>query len=166
MRRFDAAHISAASQWGPASADERPRASLPSVRIAIARGHARELVREVAGAVYLIGGGLDCDLVLGDAQFPDVCAYLFVSKQGVRLRWLGVGPEITVNGRPVVQQWLLSGDRIRMGPFEFIASVTWPDEPAVGSPAPAGQSRSRGGLPSPQECNAWSLLSDVRNELE
>jgi pSer/pThr/pTyr-binding forkhead associated (FHA) protein len=85
----------------------------------IRRGAARQRLRPVRGPVYLIGASADCDLVLGDPQFPPVHAYLRVRDDRVLLRYLGAGPEITVDGRPVEAAELLHGDRLRTGPFEF-----------------------------------------------
>ena len=103
------------------------RASLPVVRLEIRRGRAKNLVRHIRVPVYLIGTARDCDLVLGDPQFPEVHAYLFVSEAGVSLRHIGDGPEVTVDGRAVRNTPLGDGQRIRTGPFEFVISVDSPD---------------------------------------
>jgi pSer/pThr/pTyr-binding forkhead associated (FHA) protein len=95
------------------------RARLPRVEIEILRGRARDLVREVTFPVFLIGTADDCDLVLGDARFSEVHAYLYVTKDGVSLRHLGGGPEVRVQGRPVHQAHLADGDWIRTGPYTF-----------------------------------------------
>ncbi len=91
----------------------------PQVQIEISRGRARDLMREVVGSAYLIGSARDCDLVLGDAQFPEVYAYLYVNDSGVTLRHLDEGPEMTVDGVVVRSVSLTDGSRIRTGPFEF-----------------------------------------------
>jgi hypothetical protein len=65
-------------------------------------------------------------------------AYLLVSDEGVSLRHLGVGPEITVNGRSVEAVELLDGDRLRTGPYEFRLHVVMsPDGPGVSEAAQA-----------------------------
>jgi hypothetical protein len=69
--------------------------------------------------VYLIGGSADCDLVLADRRFPEIHAYLLLNRGRVLLRYLGSGPEITVNGRRVEAAEVLHGDRLRTGPYEF-----------------------------------------------
>ena len=80
-------------------------------------------MRPVRGPVFLIGRSHDCDLVLGDAQFGDVHAYLFREGERLRLRWLGGGPEVTVNGEYTASTILHDEDRIRTGPFEFFVHV-------------------------------------------
>ncbi len=76
-------------------------------------------MRPVKSSIFLIGQAADCDLVLGDQQFPDVHMYLFLTNTSVTLRWLAEGPEVTVDGRPVSSLPLRHGDRIRTGPYEF-----------------------------------------------
>jgi hypothetical protein len=78
--------------------------------------------------VYLAGSAADCDLVLGDMQFPDAHFYLLVGRGTVSLRHLGESPEITVNGRVATATRLLDGDRIRTGPFEFLLHLGFDEE--------------------------------------
>ena len=101
------------------------RRSFPRIELVIVRGQAQHLVRAVTGSVYLIGTALDCDLVLGDRQFPDVFAYMFVTEQGVSFRHLGVGPILTINGKVVSSTALFDGDVLCMGRFEFHVRVDW-----------------------------------------
>jgi hypothetical protein len=104
----------------------------PLVLLEIRRGTARRRIRPVFGPVYLIGASPDCDLVLADPQFPATYAYLLVSDESVSLRHLGVGPEITVNGRAVEAVELLDGDRLRTGPYEFrLHVIVTPDGPGA-----------------------------------
>ena len=46
------------------------RCNLPRHFIEIGRGRANRLIRPIDGPVFLVGAGRDCDLVLGDQQFP------------------------------------------------------------------------------------------------
>jgi hypothetical protein len=101
-------------------------ANLPKVQLEIQRGKAKNLVRQVTGPVYLVGSARDCDLVLGDPQFPQAFAYIFVNESGVTLRRLGVGPDVTVNGSVIEAIGLEDGDRIRTGPFEFHVRIDQP----------------------------------------
>ena len=71
------------------------------IQLEIVRGRARNLSRAVEVPAFLIGGANDCDMVLGDPQFPDVHACLRVTPSRVVLRYLGFAPEMTVNGEPV-----------------------------------------------------------------
>ena len=92
----------------------------PRVELEIVRGRARNKRRPVAGKAYLIGAAEDCDLVLGDPQFPQVAAYVLRGPQGVSIRWLGVGPELTINGQVATESTVVADqDLVRMGPYEF-----------------------------------------------
>src|SRR6187431_1689139 len=58
------------------------------VSLEITRGRVQQRVRPVVGKVFLIGAASDCDLVLGDLQFPEAYAYVFVSGSRVSIRRL------------------------------------------------------------------------------
>jgi len=73
--------------------------------------------------VFLIGTASDCDLVLGDATFPEAYAYLLVQNEMVSARRLGGGPELLVNGEAVETADLAAGDRLALGPFELILQI-------------------------------------------
>jgi pSer/pThr/pTyr-binding forkhead associated (FHA) protein len=98
----------------------------PRVSLHITRGRVRERVRPVVGRVFLIGAASDCDLVLGDLQFPEAYAYLFVDGADVTIRRLGNGPELFVCGQPVESGELLHGDLVEMGPFELRVVIDRP----------------------------------------
>ncbi|HZN36751.1 MAG TPA: FHA domain-containing protein [Pirellulaceae bacterium] len=96
--------------------------SLPGqalVELEITRGRVQQRLRPVHSKIFLIGAAHDCDLVLGDLQFPEAYAYLFVSGCEVSIRRLGAGPELTVCGQAVEGAELFHGDRIAFGPFEL-----------------------------------------------
>lgn len=95
----------------------------PRVTLEIVRGRARRLVRRVLPPVFLIGAASDCDLVLGDEQFPEAFAYVYVTAEGVTIRHLGAAPDLRVNGRPVETAALADGDRLAMGPYEFAINI-------------------------------------------
>jgi hypothetical protein len=100
---------------------------LPKVELEITRGKARNLVRSIDALAFLIGGAEDNDLVLADPQFPDSHSYLLRSPLGLTLCWLGEGPEITVNGEPVLSTALVAdAARLRTGPYEFRVRLAWP----------------------------------------
>lgn len=104
-----------------------PTASLPyRVSLEIVRGQARQRLRPIMNPAFLIGMADDCDLVLGDPQFPEVHAYIRTSSEGVTLRHLGFAPPVTVNGNLATQQPLADGDRIRTGPYEFLVHLQYP----------------------------------------
>lgn len=99
----------------------------PQVSLEITRGRVQQRIRHVRSRVFLIGSATDCDLVLGDLQFPEAYAYLFVSGSEVTIRRLGAGPELQVCGERSESSELFHGDRVAFGPFEFQVRI---DEPS------------------------------------
>lgn len=95
----------------------------PEVELVITRGRAHNRVRLVSSPVFMIGTAPDCDLVLGDDRFPEVHAYLLLGQGPILLRWLGIDPEITVNGAQVDHVSLRDMDRLRTGPYEFLVRI-------------------------------------------
>lgn len=96
------------------------------VTLEIVRGRARERCREVNETVFLIGSAADCDMVLGDAEFPSAYAYLYVTSGGVSLRSLGGGPELLVRGSAVSTVAAVAignGDLIELGPLALRISI-------------------------------------------
>lgn len=87
--------------------------------LVIERGDARRAVRPIERPVYVIGTAADCDMVLGDPQFSDYHAYIYVRDGVVTLRHLGPAPEMTVNGREMKWGELKHMDRIRFGPYQL-----------------------------------------------
>jgi predicted component of type VI protein secretion system len=159
------------------------RQTLPDVSLEILRGRARQRVRVVAGPAFLIGSAGDSDLVLGDPQFPEAHCYLLLSPEDVALRWLGIGPEVFVNDRPVRKTRLADGDVLRTGTYEFRVGIdrrmatprlSRPQparpEPKPKSPKPSRAPRSvewtpsEGGETARQEVR--QLLADIRRALE
>lgn len=104
----------------------------PPVQLEIVRGRAQCRLRPVDVPAFLIGSAYDCDLVLGDARFPQVHAYLRLVEGQVLIRHLGFQPELAVNGHVVSKAVLSHGDRIETGPYEFQTHIRSPLPP--GSP--------------------------------
>jgi hypothetical protein len=96
------------------------------VALEIMRGRVQQRVRPIAGKVFLIGAASDCDLVLGDLQFPEAYAYVFVSGCRVSIRRLGSGPELIVCGEPMDSGELFHGDLVELGPFELRVLIEGP----------------------------------------
>ena len=148
---------------------QEPGAAAPARRnprawLEIRRGAARHRLRPISGPVYLIGRSEDCDLVLADSRFPDVHAYLLLDEERVLLRYLGHGPEITVDGRPVEAVELLHGDRLRTGPYEFrlhLGEGPGPSGKSAEREKRAATGRLRVASPPPLEI-VRALLADVR----
>ena len=98
--------------------------NLPRVELEIVRGTAHQRTRRVSGPAFLIGRAHDNDLVLGDSQFPEAHSYILLGPQGVTIKYMGSGPELTVNGRVVGSSALCDGDTIGTGPYEFLVRVS------------------------------------------
>jgi hypothetical protein len=101
-----------------------PRAE--RVSLEITRGQARVRVRPIASRVFLIGAANDCDLVLGDLQFPEAYAYVFVDGTDVSIRRLGAGPPLLVCGEEVETAELFHGDLLSLGRFEMRGVIDHP----------------------------------------
>jgi hypothetical protein len=97
--------------------------SPPQVGLEITRGRAKQRFRPVRGRAFLIGTAGDCDLVLGDAAFPEAYVYVLVQGDNVLIRRLGAGPELFVCGERVEAAKLWDGDRVAFGPFELRAII-------------------------------------------
>lgn len=94
-------------------------AARPQVALEITRGRVQQRLRPITGKVFLIGAASDCDLVLGDLQFPEAYAYVFVNGSRVTIRRLGTGPELMVCGEPAETAEVFHGDLLVFGPFEL-----------------------------------------------
>ena len=101
------------------------RSKFPNVEIEILQGHAHQLIRKFSDRVFLIGTATDSDMVLGDPVFPEVYAYFFLTKQGVSLRHLGLGPMFTINGRLLQSTTVFDGDLVKMARYEFLVHINW-----------------------------------------
>ncbi|MFI4877128.1 MAG: FHA domain-containing protein [Blastopirellula sp. JB062] len=106
----------------PLQGDHRRSAPLRA-ELHIRRGRAQKSSRLITAPLFLIGSGNDCDLVLGDPQFPEAYAYVYHRGSQLTLRWLDEGPELTVNGEHFTRGAVADGDRIRCGPYEFQVAV-------------------------------------------
>jgi hypothetical protein len=144
----------------------------PQVSLEITRGRVQQRIRHVRSRVFLIGAATDCDLVLGDLQFPEAYAYLFVSGSEVTIRRLGAGPDLVVCGERSESSELFHGDRVAFGPFEFQVRIDEPSgrrqQPAAGL-GPAGdfefgddEGPDRGENGNDE---VFLLLSDIRRAL-
>jgi len=91
--------------------------------------------------VFVLGKALDGDLVLGDPQFPEAHCYIMRGADGVRVKHLGAPPVLSVNGHVTSGAFLSDGDRIRIGPYEFLVRIasTVADGTALGSGDGANQ---------------------------
>ncbi len=86
----------------------------------IRRGQAKQLMRDISQPVFVVGSGEDCDMVLGDQQFPPIHFYVLQRNGRATIGPVGSHPELTVNGKALRPSTTIKpGDRIRTGPFEF-----------------------------------------------
>jgi hypothetical protein len=140
----------------------------PRVWLEILRGRVRERRREILRKVFLIGTASDCDLVLGDLQFPEAYAYIFVSGSEVTVRRLAAGPLLAVCGQSVETAELFHGDLLEFGPFELRVVIDHP-------PGRIGHGEDDHAALQPGDCSddekqdaideVRSLLADVRLSL-
>lgn len=98
----------------------------PNAIVEILRGKAKIKFRQLMSPVFLIGRAHDCDLVLGDPQFPDLHTYLFVQDDLVNLRFLGQGPEVKVQGVSCVRSELVDQTVFSLGNYEFRLHLSFP----------------------------------------
>jgi len=89
----------------------------PRVALEIVRGRAENYHRMINTPAFLIGSAVDCDLVLSEAAFPEVYAYLMITTERVAIRHLGFVPQLLVNGLPVIKADLVDQDEIEMGSY-------------------------------------------------
>jgi hypothetical protein len=139
----------------------------PRVSLEITRGRVQERVRPVRGRVFLIGAASDCDLVLGDLQFPYAYAYVFVTGHEVSIRRLGVGPTLTVCGEVVETSELFHGDLVAFGPFELRVRIDEPSNSRTGGRglAPNCRPLSDGDDSDDAVNEVRLLLADIRRAL-
>ena len=69
----------------------------------ITRGQASFRIRHIESPVFMLGSGSQCDLVLGDDQFPELYAYILRTNEGYQIRCLDAEPVLTVNAIAVVE---------------------------------------------------------------
>jgi len=76
---------------------------------------------QALGAVTRIGGGSGCELRIEEAGSPELLAEISMeSDGGLRLLKRDTGGEILLNGKPVTDAWLSSGDEIRIGQSRWV----------------------------------------------
>ena len=108
------------SLHAPHLSDEPAESSGAELALEITRGRARRAWRPIEQKAFLIGSADDCDLVLADPRIGSVHAYVLRSDEKATIRWMGEGPEVTVNGESALRAIpLVDGDEIRTGPYAF-----------------------------------------------
>lgn len=107
------------SQPGKSEPNQTGHGRRSGASLRIARGQVNQNEREIEVPVFTLGSAGDCDLILGDDQFPELYAYILRTHDGYRLRCLTEEPILTVNAEDTVTTQLQNGDRIRCGPYEF-----------------------------------------------
>jgi len=139
----------------------------PRVSLEITRGKVQQRVRPIQGRVFLIGAASDCDLVLGDLQFPDAYAYVFVTGHDVSIRRLDAGPALRVCGEVVESSELFHGDLIAFGPFELRVRIDEPSNSRNGGRSLASNCRplSDGDESDDAIDEVRLLLADIRRAL-
>jgi predicted component of type VI protein secretion system len=145
------------------------RTKLPRVELEILRGRARNKLRRIDVPVYLIGSARDCDLVLADAELPDVHTYLYVNRGGVSVRRIAESPRLAVDGREVQSATIVDGQRLQIGRYEFEVRI---DRPTAAHESPDEEDllHAAPGLDSESEPPGFALVSafldDIRAALK
>lgn len=124
------------------SQSQATRRRAAAAEILITRGLASIRERLIESDVFTLGSGADCDLILGDDQFPELYAYILFTQGEYRIRCLTAEPVLTLNAEDTVAARLSDGDRLRCGPYEFrfhqfAASPNRPAAPAAAPPVSA-----------------------------
>jgi predicted component of type VI protein secretion system len=144
------------------------RTKLPRVELEILRGRARNKLRRIDVPVFLIGSARDCDLVLADAELPDVHTYLYVNRGGVSVRRIAESPLLAVDGRDVQSATIVDGQRLQIGRYEFEVRIDRPnadespDEEELLHAAPTLDSESE----PPGLALVRAFLDDIRAALK
>jgi predicted component of type VI protein secretion system len=142
---------------------------LPRVELEILRGRARNKLRRIVVPVFLIGSARDCDLVLADADLPDVHTYLYVNRGGVSVRRIADSPALAVDGREVQSAAIVDGQKLQIGRYEFEVRIDRPTDPRDVSE----EDETRSALPDfrsesdpPGLSLVRALLEDIREALK
>ena len=102
----------------PTESTESPA---PSLVLEICSGQTRFPLRPVKSNRFLIGAAEGCDLRLGGADMPPLHSIVHVDHVETLLETVTLTPPLSVNGLVVESVLLQDGDRIGIGPFEFLA---------------------------------------------
>ncbi len=104
----------------PSAPTPSPAVTSAPLILEVRRGRTRYRCRPVWGERFLIGSDRHCDLRLGGHGFPPL--HSIIVREG-RTAWIdaiGHEPALMVNGRPCESTSLADGDRLVIGPFEFV----------------------------------------------
>jgi predicted component of type VI protein secretion system len=145
------------------------RTKLPRVELEILRGRARNKLRRIDVPVFLIGSARDCDVVLADADFPDVHPYLYVNRGGVSVRRIAENPPLIVDDCDVQSATIVDGQRLQIGRYEFEVRIDRPIK--VDGPLESEETVSEIPFPNsepepPGLALVRALLDDIRSALK
>lgn len=146
------------------------RGAFPLVQLEIVRGRAKHKFRRVSPPVFLIGSGLDCDLVLADPELPEIHTYLYVTERGVTARRLGEGPPLRIDGKTAENAPIRDGAQLELGGYVFALHIERPIYiPDDGEPLRGPHWNRQTNAQSVEELRGISevrtLLADVRSAL-
>ena len=80
--------------------------------------------RYLENTASFIGSDHECDLVLDDNRFPPIYAFLLADHKGAVLRYLGCGPKLQVDGKPIDRVSITDSAQVTAGPFSFTLRVS------------------------------------------
>jgi hypothetical protein len=95
-----------------------------TVQIEIISSTSDNQSRYLENTASFIGSDHECDLVLNDNRFPPIYAFLLADHKGVVLRYLGCGPELHVDGKPIERVVITDSAHVIAGPFSFTLRVS------------------------------------------
>ena len=98
------------------------------LQIEIVSGAQKNLHSNFEGTSLFLGSDPECDLVLSGDHFPPMYAFLLVDSQSVVARYLGEGPLLLVDQKPVGRQRIFQQAHLSAGPFAMNIHVT-PSQP-------------------------------------
>lgn len=145
----------------------REHASELGLCLEIRRGRTEFPVRPVRHDRFLIGGDSDCDLQLGGDDMPALHSMLYFDGTDLWAETLAPAPPLRVQGREVESCLLKNGDRLQIGPFEFVVRLdTRPLRVDAGRQAHAPHFEvGTASEPAPHELNPEQLVDALEREL-
>ncbi|GAB4143808.1 MAG: hypothetical protein Tsb009_15180 [Planctomycetaceae bacterium] len=114
INTFDSGHNQASQIRGLS-------ANAAGLLLEVSRGRTQFPHRPIKTGKFLIGQGRGCDLRIGGEAMPPLHSVIHHEQGRYRLEQIGESPELRINGVATSSAILRNGDRIEIGPLEFIA---------------------------------------------
>jgi len=88
-------------------------------RISIVRADHPSIERELEAGQYTVGRLPDCDITLNDPQVSRRHCELLATTEALKIRDLGSGNGVHVNGKRVVEAAIAADDDIKIGSWKL-----------------------------------------------